>query len=77
MPGVDECILEQNTSGGSIAQRIFCADEAILKVHDKNRRAGAGLNPSADYGVVRRIGASDWRFPPLAKNVSYEIGHQC
>ena len=40
VPGIDQFILEQNASGGGLAQRMFCADEAILKGHLKNRRAG-------------------------------------
>ena len=40
--GVDQLILKQDASGGGIAQRMLCADEAILKGHLKNRRAGRG-----------------------------------
>ena len=38
--GIDQFILEQNPSGGGIAQRMFRADEAILG-HLKNCRAVA------------------------------------
>jgi hypothetical protein len=43
VPGIDQFILVQNTSGGGIAHRVFCADEAILEVHLKDRRAGRGV----------------------------------
>jgi hypothetical protein len=50
--GIEQFILEQNASGGGIAQRMFCADEAIFEGHLKNRRAGGVLpwvlaNPAA------------------------------
>lgn len=47
VPRIDQFIFEQNASGGGIAQRMLCADEAILKVHLKNCRADRGCTLGA------------------------------